>query len=156
MTERRRDPVSGEWRTVASHRQDRTFLPPTDQCPLCPSLPGRPPTEVPWPSFDIAVFDNRFPSLVAAPPPPSVAGGGVYEVDVAAGATEVIVYSDDHNASLRSLGVDRVRLLVDVWAERYAALGARPEVAYVFIFENRGEAVGVTLHHPHGQVYGYP
>jgi UDPglucose--hexose-1-phosphate uridylyltransferase len=158
MTERRRDPVTGEWRTFATHRQDRTYLPPADRCPLCPTVDTARPTEVPWPSFDVAVFDNRFPSLAADAPAPSVPGvdGGLYDVAPATGATEVIVYSDDHHASMATLGVERIRLLVDVWADRYAALGGRDEVAYVFVFENRGEAVGVTLHHPHGQVYAYP
>jgi UDPglucose--hexose-1-phosphate uridylyltransferase len=156
MTERRRDPLTGEWRTFATDRQHRTFLPPTDQCPLCPTRDPAAPTEVPWEAFDIAVFDNRFPSLVPDPPAPAVVGGDLYEVEPAIGATEVIVYADDHDATLTSLGVERVRLLVDVWADRYAALGSRDEVAYVFLFENRGEAVGVTLHHPHGQVYAYP
>src|SRR5688500_10867652 len=151
MSERRRDPITGEWRTFATHRQDRTFLPPADSCPLCPGV-----LEVPWESFGVAVFDNRFPSLVASPPPPSVVGTGAYEVEPAVGATEVIVYSDDHSATLATLGAERVRLLIDVWADRYAALGGRDEVEYVFVFENRGEAVGVTLHHPHGQVYAYP
>ena len=156
MTERRRDPVTGEWRTFATHRQARTFLPPVENCPLCPTVDPAVPTEVPWPSFDVAVFDNRFPSLLADPPVPDVDGVGVYRVEPARGATEVIVYSDDHEATLVSLGPDRVRLLIDVWAERYAELGRRPDIAYVFVFENRGEAVGVTLHHPHGQIYGYP
>jgi UDPglucose--hexose-1-phosphate uridylyltransferase len=156
VTERRRDPISGEWRTVATHRQDRTFLPPAESCPLCPTRDPAASTEIPWPDFQVAVFDNRFSSLLPTPPPPAVVGTGVYEVEPAVGATEVIVYSDDHAATMSSLGLERVRLLVDVWAERYAALGARPEVAYVFVFENRGEAVGVTLHHPHGQVYAYP
>lgn len=156
MTERRRDPVTGEWRTFATHRQDRTFLPPADLCPLCPTRDGGPQTEVPWPSFDVAVFENRFPSFVPDPAPPSVAASGLYEVEPNLGATEVVVYSDAHDASLGSLGVERLRLLVDVWAERYAELSARDEVAYVFVFENRGETVGVTLHHPHGQIYAYP
>ena len=156
MTERRRDPVSGEWRTFATHRQDRTFLPPADQCPLCPTVDPSAPTEVPWENFDVAVFDNRFPSFVPDPPAPSIPASGLYEVAPSVGGTEVIVYSDDHNASMGALSVERLRLLVDVWADRYAVLGAREEVAYVFVFENRGEAVGVTLHHPHGQIYAYP
>ena len=156
MTERRRDPLTGEWRTFATHRQDRTFLPPADQCPLCPTVEGGPATEVPWPEFDVAVFENRFPAMVPDPPEPSVAGGGLYDVAPAVGATEVIVYSDDHNASMATLGVERIRLLIDVWADRYAALGGRDDIAYVFVFENRGETVGVTLHHPHGQVYAFP
>jgi UDPglucose--hexose-1-phosphate uridylyltransferase len=141
---------------MATHRQERTFLPPASSCPLCPTRDPAHPTEVPWPEFDIAVFDNRFPSLVADPPPPTSSAGPLYEVAPSSGATEVIVYSDDHDAALTSLGIDRLHLLVDVWAQRYAALGGRDDVAYVFVFENRGEAVGVTLHHPHGQVYAYP
>ena len=156
MTERRRDPLSGEWRTFATHRQDRTFLPPADQCPLCPTRNDGPITEVPWPEFEVAVFENRFPSFVPNPPEPSILASAMYDVEPSVGATEVVVYSDDHGASMGSLGVDRLRLLVDVWAERYAVLGGREEVAYVFVFENRGETVGVTLHHPHGQIYAYP
>jgi UDPglucose--hexose-1-phosphate uridylyltransferase len=68
----------------------------------------------------------------------------------------VVVYSDRHDATLTDLGVERIRLLVDVWADRYATLGADPAVRYVMPFENRGEAIGVTLHHPHGQLYAYP
>jgi len=156
MTERRYDPVSGEWRTFAPQRQDRTFLPSVSSCPLCPTRDPNAPTEIPWPSFDVAVFDNRFPALTADPVDPDVAAIGPYAVEPACGATEVVVYSDDHHASLGTLGAARIRLVVDVWAERYAALSVRPDVAYVFIFENRGQEIGVTLHHPHGQIYAYP
>lgn len=156
MTERRRDPVTGEWRTFATDRQDRTFLPAADQCPLCPTTDPARPTEIPWPAFDVVVFDNRFPSFVAEPGTPAVAAHGPFAVSPNAGAAEVVVYSDDHAASLGGLGRERIELLVDVWTDRYADLGARPEVGYVFVFENRGEAIGVTLHHPHGQIYGYP
>lgn len=143
--ERRRDPLTGEWRTFATHRQDRTFLPDRDACPLCERA-----------GDDVVVFDNDFPSFVADPPAPSVAGTDLYAVAPAAGAAEVIVYSDRHDATMADLGRERIERIVDVWAERYDALARRHEVAYVFEFENRGEAVGVTLHHPHGQVYGYP
>ena len=156
MTERRRDPLTGEWRMFASHRQDRTFLPADELCPLCPTLPGGPPTEIPLERFDVVVFENRFPSLVPEPPPPSAAGSELYPVAPSVGANEVIVYSDDHTLALADMDVDHVARLVAVWADRYAELGARDEVAYVFIFENRGVAVGVTLHHPHGQIYAYP
>ncbi|MDP9419701.1 MAG: galactose-1-phosphate uridylyltransferase [Actinomycetota bacterium] len=156
MTERRRDPLTGEWRMFASHRQDRTFLPPDEYCPLCPSRPGGLPTEIPLPHFDVVVFENRFPSLVREPPPPEVVGSELYPVAPSVGANEVVVYSDDHTLTLADMKVERVARLVAVWAERYADLGAREEGAYVFIFENRGVAVGVTLHHPHGQIYAYP
>ena len=151
MTERRLDPLTGEWRTFATHRQNRTFLPAAGECPLCPGG-----LEIPDPSYDIVVFDNRFPSLTMTPPQPSVPSSDLYAVEPALGATEVVVYTDDHDATLADLPVERVARIVDVWADRYAVLGARDEIDYVFIFENKGEAVGVTLHHPHGQVYGYP
>ncbi|HEX3623077.1 MAG TPA: galactose-1-phosphate uridylyltransferase [Acidimicrobiales bacterium] len=156
MTERRYDPVTGEWRMFASRRQDRTFLPPDEFCPLCPTRPGHPPTDVPLPAFDVVVFENRFPSLVAHPPDPEVAGSDLYPVAPSFGANEVVVYSDDHHCGLTQMGAPRIARVVEVWADRYAELGARPDVAYVFIFENRGVAVGVTLHHPHGQIYAYP
>jgi UDPglucose--hexose-1-phosphate uridylyltransferase len=153
MMERRRDPLTGEWRTFASHRQGRTFLPGDDACPLCPGTPGG---EVDDDDFEVLVFDNRFPSFVSVPPDPSIPASPLYQVEPAAGAAEVVVYSHQHTATLADLGVDRIARIVDVWADRYAVLGDRPEVAYVFVFENRGEAIGVTLHHPHGQIYGYP
>ncbi|MGI9032638.1 MAG: galactose-1-phosphate uridylyltransferase [Acidimicrobiales bacterium] len=154
--ERRRDPTTGEWRLFASHRQDRTFLPPEEHCPLCPTIPGRLPTEVPLAQFDIAVFENRFPSLIAEPPAPDVASSPLYQVEPSYGANEVVVYSDDHHLQVPDMDLGKMARIVDVWAERYAALGGRDSVDYVLIFENRGEAVGVTLHHPHGQVYAYP
>lgn len=156
MTERRWDPTTGEWRTFATHRQDRTFLPPTESCPLCPTRAAGPVTELPRPSYRIAVFDNLFPSLSQRPPTPSVAGNDLWPVAPAEGACEVVVYSDRHDVTLADLPVAHVARLVDVWADRYSELARREEVSYVFVFENKGEAIGVTLNHPHGQVYGYP
>ncbi|HVE64903.1 MAG TPA: galactose-1-phosphate uridylyltransferase [Mycobacteriales bacterium] len=156
MTERRRDPTTDQWVTFAAHRQDRTFLPAAGECPLCPTRDPGHPTEVLEPAYDMAVFDNRFPSLLSEPPPPSLTSSSLYEVEPAWGATEVVLYTSDHGASLAQLGADRLTRLVDLWAHRYAVLGAREEVKYVFIFENKGEVIGVTLHHPHGQIYAYP
>lgn len=155
MSERRYDPTSGTWVTFADHRQDRTFLPAAAKCPLCPSLPGRPATEVPRPSFEIAVFDNRFPALA---PTAALADedDGLYRRGAGRGRCEVVVYTDQHDGTLATLGRDRVRLLVDVWADRYDVLSAEPGVQYVMPFENKGAVVGVTLDHPHGQVYAYP
>jgi UDPglucose--hexose-1-phosphate uridylyltransferase len=146
----------GEWRMFARHRQDRTFLPPEDHCPLCPTRDPDRPTEIPLPAFDMVVFENRFPSLVRHPPEPDVAGSDLYPVEPAAGVNEVVVYSDDHDLALAQMEASRIARLVEVWANRYAELAARDDVGYVFIFENRGVAVGVTLHHPHGQIYAYP
>lgn len=111
---------------------------------------------MPRSTYQLAVFDNKFPSLVPDPPEPAVEATGLYEVEPARGATEVVLYSDDHDATLATLAVERIERLIEVWADRYSELGARDEVDYVFIFENKGEAIGVTLHHPHGQIYGYP
>jgi UDPglucose--hexose-1-phosphate uridylyltransferase len=156
VSERRYDPTMGEWRMFARHRQDRTFLPPEDHCPLCPTRDPDRPTEIPLPAFDMVVFENRFPSLVRHPPEPDVAGSDLYPVEPAAGVNEVVVYSDDHDLALAQMEASRIARLVEVWANRYAELAARDDVGYVFIFENRGVAVGVTLHHPHGQIYAYP
>jgi len=156
VTERRYDPISGEWRMFATRRQDRTFLPAEDACPLCPTREGGPATEIPLSEFEVVVFENQFPSLVREPPEPDVADSSLYPVAPSAGAAEVIVYSDDHHLGLAEMDVARIARIVDVWADRYAELGSRDEVAYVFVFENRGVAVGVTLHHPHGQIYAYP
>lgn len=154
MSERRYDPLSGMWVTFAGHRQHRTFLPSAAQCPLCPTRDGSA-TEIPRPAFDIAVFDNRFPSLAPAAER-TIESDGLYRRGPALGRCEVVVYSDQHDTTLATLGRDRVRLLVDVWADRYDVLSAEPGVQYVMPFENKGAVVGVTLDHPHGQVYAYP
>jgi UDPglucose--hexose-1-phosphate uridylyltransferase len=156
MSERRWNPVLGEWVITATHRQDRTFLPPPDICPLCPKRPGGPPTEISRTSFEIAVFDNRFPSLRPDPDPPAVDGTELTPVEPSFGACEVVVYAPDHGGTFGALTVRHVRRLIAVWAHRTLVLGARAEVAYVYAFENRGEEIGVTLHHPHGQIYAYP
>jgi UDPglucose--hexose-1-phosphate uridylyltransferase len=155
VSERRYDPTADEWVTFATHRQDRTYQPPADQCPLCPTRDPAHPTEIPGPAFDIAVFDNRFPSLSPDPPPPGIAATPLIGVEPAAGRCEVVVYSDQHDTTLAELGVDRIRLLIDVWADRYTVLGTEPQIRYVLPFENKGEIIGVTLAHPHGQIYGY-
>jgi UDPglucose--hexose-1-phosphate uridylyltransferase len=155
VTERRYDPSTGEWVTFATHRQHRTYK-PADHCPLCPTLPGGTLTEIPYDSFEVVTFDNRFPSFSPNPAAPVVEATELYAVSKAAGRCEVVVYSDDHEATFADLDMARVRMLVDVWADRTQILGAEPTVAYVMPFENKGETVGTTLSHPHGQIYGYP
>jgi UDPglucose--hexose-1-phosphate uridylyltransferase len=156
MSERRWNPILGEWVITAAHRQDRTFLPPAEFCPLCPARPGGPPTEIGRDDFEVAVFDNRFPSLRPDPEPPAVDGTALTPVEPSFGACDVVVYTPDHAGQLGSLSVGHVRHLVAVWAHRTLVLGARDKVAYVYAFENRGQEIGVTLHHPHGQIYAYP
>jgi UDPglucose--hexose-1-phosphate uridylyltransferase len=156
LNQLRWDPTLREWITYATHRQDRTFLPPTEYCPLCPSKPDGFPTEVPRASYDIVVFENKFSSYAPDATEPDELGSPLTPTAAGRGVCEVVLYSDEHDATLAGMSEKRIRNLIEVWADRYRELGAREEVAYVFIFENKGEAVGVTLHHPHGQIYGYP
>ncbi|NED95044.1 galactose-1-phosphate uridylyltransferase [Phytoactinopolyspora alkaliphila] len=150
----RYDPLLGEWVAMASHRQTRTFLPPADLCPLCPSRDGKQ-TEVPSPDYDVVVFENRFPSLsmAAADTPP---GSELVPVRAGTGRCEVVCFSSRHDASFATLSQAQARLVVDAWADRTSELSALPGVEQVFCFENRGEEIGVTLSHPHGQIYAYP
>ena len=150
----RLDPVLDEWTVIASHRQSRTYLPPPDQCPLDPSTPARA-SEIPAYAYDVVVFENRFPSLAEAPPWEQP-DPGPFLSRPGNGRCEVVCFTSDHNSSFSALPFQRVRQVVDVWADRTAALSALPGVELVFPFENRGEEIGVTLHHPHGQVYAYP
>jgi UDPglucose--hexose-1-phosphate uridylyltransferase len=146
-------PLRREWVAYAAHRQHRTFLPPPEYNPLAPTRDPAAPTELPAGRYDVAVFENLFPTLSAdAPPPPE----SIVPTARAAGACEVVVFTQDPSASLGSLPDWHLTLIVDVWADRIALLGGRDDVQYVMPFENRGQEVGVTLHHPHGQIYAYP
>ncbi len=156
MSELRWNPLMGEWLATATHRQDRTFLPPKDFCPLCPTQKGGFPTEVPESTYDIVVFENRFPSLNPNPPEPAVESGELYAVEQSFGECEVVVYTPNHNSSLANEPVEQIYKLVQVWTDRFRDLTKLEFVKYVFIFENKGEAIGVTLLHPHGQIYAYP
>lgn len=155
MSEMRWNPVLQEWVVTATHRQDRTFLPPSGYCPLCPTKEGGFPTEVPRQSYDFVVFENKFPSLSKKPPLPAIAASDLYPVKEANGVCEVVLYSEEHTGTLADLPPARVAQLIGVWRDRYEDLGSRKEIDYVFIFENKGEAIGVTIHHPHGQIYAF-
>jgi UDPglucose--hexose-1-phosphate uridylyltransferase len=150
-------PLRGEWVTYAAYRQGRTFLPPPEYNPLAPTVSSDNPTEVPAGAWDIAVFDNRFPSLgqpaLGAPPPPPHL---IVPTEPARGRCEVVVFTQDPKGSLGRLPLDHIDLLLQVWGDRTERLGAQPDIRYVLPFENRGAEVGVTLHHPHGQIYAYP
>jgi UDPglucose--hexose-1-phosphate uridylyltransferase len=146
-------PLRGEWISYASHRQHRTFLPPPQWNPLAVTTDPEAPTEVPAGPWDVAVFENLFPALSSqAHDPPA----SIVDTRPGRGACEVVVFTQDPTSSLGRLPVDHLALIVDVWADRTESLGARADVAYVFPFENRGVEIGVTLHHPHGQIYAYP
>ena len=156
MNQLRWDPTLAEWVAYATHRQDRTFLPPAEYCPLDPTVPGGFPTEVPRPSYDIVVFENKFPSFAPDAPEPDERGSALTPTAPGRGVAEVVLYSEDHDATLAGMNERRIRNLIEVWIDRFEDLGSLDFVDYVFIFENKGEAIGVTLHHPHGQIYAYP
>jgi UDPglucose--hexose-1-phosphate uridylyltransferase len=146
-------PLRGEWVVYAEHRQQRTFLPPPEYNPLAPTTDERHPTELPAGAYDVAVFENLFPTMTAraTAPPPSM-----METRSGVGACEVIVFTQDPHSSLGSLSLSHLDVVLQVWADRYLELGSRDDIQYVFPFENRGVEVGVTLSHPHGQIYAYP
>ena len=156
----RLDSLTGDWVSVAAHRHGRAFLPSADQCPLCPATEANL-SEVPD-VFDVAVFENKNPSfgpaLLAAADPhyadaPSLPLGLTRE---SVGRCEVVVFSPEHLGSLGSMSVNRVNTVLNALANRTEELKATPGVLQVFPFENRGQEIGVTLHHPHGQIYAYP
>ncbi len=134
---------------VASSRQNRPHM-PKDWCPFCPGS-GRVPD-----SYDVLKYDNDFPALLPEPPEPDRVATDFFQTRDAYGKCEVILYSSDHNATLPRLALPHVKKLIDLWCERFAELSSNDKVKYVLIFENRGEVVGVTMPHPHGQIYAFP
>jgi UDPglucose--hexose-1-phosphate uridylyltransferase len=172
----RLDALTGDWVSIADHRQNRTFLPPAGECPLCPTGGGTMPSEIPAHEYDVVVFENRFPSFATQSTAPestnaestnaesTTTGSTVAEPfgnpllahRRALGRCEVVCFTSHHGGSFSSLSVSRARTVVDVWADRTRELSALGAVEHVFCFENRGQEIGVTLHHPHGQIYAYP
>jgi len=159
----RLDVLTGEWISIAAARQNRVFLPPADQDPLAPQSPANP-SEVPA-LYDVAVFENRSPSFgpalrdTADDPPlgrDDLSRLGIGRTRSSVGRCEVVCFSPDTTGSFGTQPVSRARTVIEAWADRTAALSALPGVEQVFPFENRGEQIGVTLHHPHGQIYAYP
>ncbi|MBV8542044.1 MAG: galactose-1-phosphate uridylyltransferase [Pseudonocardiales bacterium] len=157
----RLDVLTGEWVVLAPHRMGRTHLPGTRGCPLCPSRDGAM-TEIPARDYDVVVFDNRFPALgsplhaAAAAVPPLVDGDPLWPQRQAIGRCEVVCFTSEHDSSCAGLTPSRAATVIEAWADRTRALSGADGVRQVFCFENRGAETGVTLHHPHGQIYAYP
>jgi UDPglucose--hexose-1-phosphate uridylyltransferase len=159
----RYDRLLDEWVVVASLRQQRTNLPSPADCPLCPSRGGQW-TEIPQADYDAVVIANRFPSLVTAPVSSASLdlslgvdeAGGAPLVRPNAGRCEVVSFTSQHDVSFRDLSPAQARLVVEVWADRTRELAGWPNVEQVFCFENRGDEIGATIRHPHGQIYAYP
>ncbi len=170
--ELRLDPLTGEWIAVATARQNRVVMPPAGLDPLAPQVPGNP-SEIPS-DYDVAVFENRSPAFGPGLPDPESAhadpsyldgtgtdgpvidGTGLGHVLPAYGRCEVICFSSASNGAFGSISRSRARTVIEAWADRTAVLSSLPGVRQVYIFENRGAEIGVTLQHPHGQIYGYP
>lgn len=149
MAELRWHPLTKDWIMIASNRQDRPQM-PKDWCPFCPGS-GKVPD-----SFEVYEYDNDFPALSQDPPIPDDVANDFFKVEKNYGKCEVILYSPVHTVTLPELSDEHVFKLVELWCERFEKISADEKIKYVFIFENRGEAVGVTMPHPHGQIYGYP
>ncbi len=165
----RLDVLTGDWITVAANRQNRVMMPGADADPLAPQTPTNP-SEVPS-VYDVAVFENKSPAFgpalreavgdaPAADNPPlgfdDLGELGLGRRRNAVGRCEVVCFSPESNGSFGTQTVTRARTVIEAWADRTAALSQLPGVQQVFPFENRGEAIGVTLPHPHGQIYAYP
>ncbi|CAB0502604.1 galactose-1-phosphate uridylyltransferase [Corynebacterium diphtheriae bv. mitis] len=161
LSEIRHDPLTNTWVAYAAHRMNRTFMPPANENPLAPTTPGNLPTEIPSPTYDVVVFENRFPSFsmniaVGEDWESYVDGIDLYPRRPALARCEVVCFTPDVDKSFKDLPVSRIRTVINAWAHRTEALSALSGVQQVFPFENRGEEIGVTLQHPHGQIYSYP
>ncbi|MDR5698256.1 galactose-1-phosphate uridylyltransferase [Agromyces aerolatus] len=159
----RQDPLTGDWVSIAAARQHRVMLPPAHLDPLAPQSPGNP-SEIPS-RYDVAVFENRSPSfgpdLADPDASPAAQLAATREIGLertlpSLGRCEVVCFSPEHEGSFGTQSVSRARTVIEAWAHRTAELSALPGVQQVFPFENRGETIGVTLGHPHGQIYAYP
>ncbi len=149
MTELRWNPTVREWVSTASHRQHRPQM-PADWCPFCPGS-GRVPDD-----YDVYLYPNDFPAFSIPPAQPSIAGDNFYRVGLSHGKCDVVLYHPDHSTSLPQLSIEHLTRLVRLWRKRFVELKRTPGIRYVLIFENKGAVIGVTMPHPHGQIYAFP
>lgn len=147
------NPSRQEWVAYSASRSDRTSFPPKEYCPLCPSGNINFPTEIPFNNFEVAIFPNRWSSFNTHDKNIEIQN---IKIENSNGHCEVVVYSPNHLDTISEMPLERIELLTKSWIDRYQNLLTRDDIAYVMPFENRGEECGVTLHHPHGQIYCYP
>jgi len=149
MSHLRWNPLLRTYTMVAANRQNRPHM-PKNWCPFCPGS-GKVPD-----NYDVHVYPNDYPVLSASPNVTQVMHHAAYQNAPAYGHCEVVLYSPQHEANLYDLSLAHVTKLVKLWCDRTAALQEDSQVKYVYPFENRGKEVGVTMPHPHGQIYAYP
>lgn len=160
LGELRLDPLVNEWTIIAAHRTKRIFYPPKELCPLCPTPKDGTfdrSTEIPDNDYEVVSFDNRHPALANPGSDwalPDLAGPDT-DNHTAAGHCEVICFTSEHEKSIKDLDERQLKTLIAAWSDRTFELSGKPFVEYVGLFENRGQEVGVTLHHPHSQIYAY-
>ena len=143
-------PVRREWVAYAAARQGRTHLPNQADCPLCPMHSPDMPSDIPVDDYEVAIFTNRF-SAFSLKAQNTVLDG--IETCAGIGQCEVISYSADHHASLSTIGIERIALIIRAIGDRIQHLYAHDDIVWSLPFENRGREIGVTLDHPHGQIY---
>jgi UDPglucose--hexose-1-phosphate uridylyltransferase len=149
MYELRWNPVLKWWVMVSSERQKRP-LTPKEFCPFCPG------SDKISDNYEVLSYDNDWPILQPAPPDVTPGESPIFRNAKSYGKCEVILYSPEHDSSLGELSLENIEKLIDLWVDKYIEFGNKDFIDYVFIFENRGEEVGVTMAHPHGQIYGFP
>ena len=148
--ELRWDPILNQWIIVAGKRGKRPLL-PEGFCPFCPGA-----EEVPKTGWTVLSLPNRFPALKHDAPKSDVECDKFYRCRRAKGICEVIIYTPKHDATLADLPVENISAVIDLWTRRFEDLSKKGFIKYVFIFENKGRIIGVTLDHPHGQLYAFP
>lgn len=149
MAEIRFNPFKRDWTMIASHRQDRPQM-PKGWCPFCPGS-GKVPDH-----YDVLSYDNDFPALSQSPPAPDDVANDFFKTALAYGRCEVVLYSPNHTATMPELSFSHMRKLIDLWVDRCQKMSIDQSIKYIYAFENRGKEIGVTMPHPHGQIYGYP
>jgi len=149
MSELRWDPIRCEWVATATARMDRPQM-PKDWCPFCPGS-GKVPDK-----YDVHIYPNDFPTFASPPPEPDLVGDDLFKTEESWGGCEVVLYHPDHNTTLPDLSPEHLEKISGLWQKRYMELSENPHVKFVYIFENNGEDIGVTMPHPHGQIFAFP
>ncbi len=149
IIELRYNPISDEWVMVSAGRQKRPNI-PKNSCPLCPDGVET------LGDYDLVSFENRYPALKKDPPNVEDTGIKIFKKAPSKGVCEVVVYTKEHNSSLPMMPRIQIEKLIQMWIDRTRELKTHEFIKYIYIFENRGQEVGATLPHPHGQIYAFP